>query len=57
MITTIKTTVTFILPDEYTKAMGFREENMDWSCLETTQCIVFTNEQIYSVKTKGGDTE
>lgn len=56
MIITNKTTVTFILPDEYAKAMSFREENKNWLCIRTTECITFKNEQTYSVVV-GGDTE
>ena len=60
MIVTMKTTIGFVLPDEYKQMMEFAEKNTDWVMHESTVMISFSKENIYSTnitKMEGGDSE
>lgn len=56
MIINTKTTVSFIIPEEFQKAMEFEKSNPDWNRTDCTRTIAFTRTQIFSVDT-GGDSE
>ena len=55
MVITTKTTISFKIPDEYEKAVKFKEQH-DWKeDVISSQWIIFTKEAIYSVE--GGEQD
>ena len=52
MLITNKTVISFRIPEEYTAAERFKEQNPDWTENVTSQYIGFIKQETYAVEAK-----